>query len=62
MASYTPKQTRDIGADLSAAGEPTDQGMSDDARFSVSETQRLQGEAQARIDKTRPANQIGSQP
>jgi hypothetical protein len=39
-----------------------DRSQSDDAKMSVSETRRLQAEAQARIDKTRNPNDIGVAP
>jgi hypothetical protein len=52
--------------------EPVDQGrpaseggpasQSDDAKFSVSETQRLQSEAQSRISGDQHPNQVGSAP
>jgi hypothetical protein len=61
VAAFTPKQVRDSTvAAVMGAVEPAQDVQSDDAKFNVAETARLQAEAQQRIDKTRPANQIGA--
>jgi hypothetical protein len=45
-----------------APAEPARDIRSDDAKFSVAETARLQAEAQQRINSGRHPNQIGSAP
>ena len=61
MASYTTKQQRNF-SEAALTGQPSNDTQSDDAKFSVAETKRLWGEAQARIDQTRNPNEIGSTP
>ena len=58
---YAQRQvnTGSPGVDL---GAPRDHSQSDDAKFQVAETQRLQQAAQSRINSNQHANQIGSQP
>jgi len=61
--AFTPKQVRDAGvAAVMGSVEPAQDVQSDDAKFSVAETARLEGEAQQRIDATRNPNEIGSAP
>jgi hypothetical protein len=43
-------------------GAPRDHSQSDDSKFQVAETARLQAEAQQRINANQGVNQIGAQP
>jgi hypothetical protein len=53
---------RQVNTNSTAPAEPARDIRSDDAKMSVAETQRLQAEAQARINAGRHANQIGVAP
>jgi hypothetical protein len=53
---------RQVNTNSTAPAGPSRDIRSDDARFSVAETGRLQAEAQARINANQHANQIGAQP
>lgn len=60
MADQQGRRQSQTGS--TAPAEPSRDIRSDDAKFSVGETQRLQAEAQARINSGQHANQIGSAP